>query len=74
VEAVEKATKEKLPERRLRKRMIHTEQVSSSMQLKLILEQREPSYSKRNAKLQYSRPSPHLTNRVYDTSKEDGSK
>ena len=46
--------------------MIQTEQISSSMQLKLILEQREASYTKRNIMLRYSSPSPHLSSRVYD--------
>jgi hypothetical protein len=62
---------ENMPGQRPRKKMIHTEQISSSMQLKLLLSQRGHSYSKRNIALRYSSPSPHLSSRVYDPSKEN---
>ena len=48
-----------------RKKMIHTEQISSSMNMNLLRQNSTHSYSKRDIVLRHSNPSPHLSHRVY---------
>ena len=57
-------------EDRCRKNMIHTEQISASMRLNLLLQQSDHSYSKRDIVLRVSKPSPLLSHRVYEASLE----
>ena len=46
--------------------MIHTEQLSSSRKLNLLLEKVEHSYSRRDFIMRHSNPSPRLTQKVYE--------